>query len=392
MRSASPRRAHTSCRGSSAADSPQEDWHQPCATTKSWSSSTPTSRSAPSPRRSTRSSPSSRTTAARVEKVDIWGRRRLAYEINKHAEGIYAVIDLQAKPAAVAGARPPAQPQRVGAADQGPAPGRAVTPWPAKPSSPSSATSPPTPSCASPRRVRPSRRSPSPPRRGTFDRNTNEWKDGEALFLRCSIWRQAAENVAESLHRGMRVVVSGPAQAALLRDPRGREAHGHRARRRRGRPVAEVRDGQGQPHPARLVLRRRLRRLRRRRRRRRRRAGRRPVGLGPRPPAAAASPTSPPSNALSSDLADLLDLKYGDNTWPSHRFASPRRSRTRSVAAKIDYIDYKDTNLLRKFISDRGKIRARRVTGVTSQQQRQIAKAIKNAREMALLPYTSTAR
>jgi single-strand DNA-binding protein len=43
----------------------------------------------------------------------------------------------------------------------------------------------------------------------TFDRNTNEWKDGEALFLRCSIWRQAAENVAESLQRGMRVVAQG---------------------------------------------------------------------------------------------------------------------------------------------------------------------------------------
>jgi len=43
----------------------------------------------------------------------------------------------------------------------------------------------------------------------TFDRNTNEWKDGEALFLRCSIWRQAAENVAESLQRGMRVIASG---------------------------------------------------------------------------------------------------------------------------------------------------------------------------------------
>jgi single-strand DNA-binding protein len=42
-----------------------------------------------------------------------------------------------------------------------------------------------------------------------LDRNTNEWKDGEALFLRCSIWRQAAENVAESLQRGMRVVAQG---------------------------------------------------------------------------------------------------------------------------------------------------------------------------------------
>jgi small subunit ribosomal protein S18 len=58
----------------------------------------------------------------------------------------------------------------------------------------------------------------------------------------------------------------------------------------------------------------------------------------------------------------------------------------------LEYVDYKDTALLRKFISDRGKIRARRVTGVSVQQQREIAKAVKNAREMALLPYTSTAR
>ncbi|MFI7192260.1 single-stranded DNA-binding protein [Nocardia nova] len=42
-----------------------------------------------------------------------------------------------------------------------------------------------------------------------FDRNANEWKDGEALFLRCNIWREAAENVAESLTRGARVIVSG---------------------------------------------------------------------------------------------------------------------------------------------------------------------------------------
>ncbi|WP_404350991.1 single-stranded DNA-binding protein [Phycicoccus jejuensis] len=42
-----------------------------------------------------------------------------------------------------------------------------------------------------------------------FDRQSNEWKDGETLFMRCSIWRDAAENVAESLHRGTRVIVSG---------------------------------------------------------------------------------------------------------------------------------------------------------------------------------------
>ena len=43
----------------------------------------------------------------------------------------------------------------------------------------------------------------------TFDKQSNEWKDGDALFLSCSVWRQAAENVAESLQRGMRVVVQG---------------------------------------------------------------------------------------------------------------------------------------------------------------------------------------
>ncbi|WP_182525075.1 single-stranded DNA-binding protein [Nocardioides dongkuii] len=43
----------------------------------------------------------------------------------------------------------------------------------------------------------------------TFDKQTNEWKDGDALFLSCSVWRQAAENVAESLQRGMRVIVQG---------------------------------------------------------------------------------------------------------------------------------------------------------------------------------------
>lgn len=59
---------------------------------------------------------------------------------------------------------------------------------------------------------------------------------------------------------------------------------------------------------------------------------------------------------------------------------------------KITYVDFKDTALLRKFISDRGKIRARRVTGNCTQHQRDVARAIKNSREMALLPYSSSAR
>jgi small subunit ribosomal protein S18 len=70
----------------------------------------------------------------------------------------------------------------------------------------------------------------------------------------------------------------------------------------------------------------------------------------------------------------------------------PKKKLNPLKAAKITVVDYKDTALLRKFISDRGKIRARRVTGVSVQEQRQIAIAVKNAREMALLPYTSSAR
>src|SRR5919106_1665041 len=54
----------------------------------------------------------------------------------------------------------------------------------------------------------------------------------------------------------------------------------------------------------------------------------------------------------------------------------------------IDWVDYKDVNLLRRFMSERAKIRARRVTGNSAQQQRAVARAIRIAREMALLPYS----
>ena len=55
----------------------------------------------------------------------------------------------------------------------------------------------------------------------TFDRQTNEWRDGEAMFLNCSVWRQFAENVAESLSKGMRVIVSGNLKARSYEDRNG---------------------------------------------------------------------------------------------------------------------------------------------------------------------------
>ena len=72
------------------------------------------------------------------------------------------------------------------------------------------------------------------------------------------------------------------------------------------------------------------------------------------------------------------------------RPASDSRKRKRIVHkfGEDDVVDYKDVVLLRKFMSDRGKIRSRRVTGLSPSRQREVAIAIKNAREMGLLPYT----
>ncbi|WP_071287486.1 30S ribosomal protein S18 [Mycolicibacterium llatzerense] len=74
---------------------------------------------------------------------------------------------------------------------------------------------------------------------------------------------------------------------------------------------------------------------------------------------------------------------------PTRRPAAENKRPVKNMLTKlgVDQLDYKDTANLRLFISERGKIRSRRVTGLTVQQQRQVATAIKNAREMALLPY-----
>ena len=72
------------------------------------------------------------------------------------------------------------------------------------------------------------------------------------------------------------------------------------------------------------------------------------------------------------------------------RMEQSRRPKKNPLKAEgIETVDYKNYDLLRKFISERGKIRSRRVTGLTPQQQRQVATAVKNAREMALLPFDS---
>ncbi len=92
--------------------------------------------------------------------------------------------------------------------------------------------------------------------------------------------------------------------------------------------------------------------------------------------------------------------KPGSNTSSQRRRPeAPSRSSRRMkrkvcsfCTEKSEYIDYKNYGMLRKYVSDRGKIRARRVTGNCPRHQREVANAVKNAREMALLPYVGTHR
>ncbi|HVL84868.1 MAG TPA: 30S ribosomal protein S18 [Pseudonocardia sp.] len=78
---------------------------------------------------------------------------------------------------------------------------------------------------------------------------------------------------------------------------------------------------------------------------------------------------------------------------PQRARKAPLRRRVNPLDVKgIEAVDWKDIGLLRTFVSDRGKIRARRVTGLRPRQQRQVATAIRNAREMALLPYPHAGR
>jgi small subunit ribosomal protein S18 len=83
---------------------------------------------------------------------------------------------------------------------------------------------------------------------------------------------------------------------------------------------------------------------------------------------------------------DNRDRRKGDKA--SDRRRVPKKKVSILTQERIDWVDYKDVNLLRRFMSERAKIRARRVTGNNQQQQRAVAQAIRIAREMALLPYS----
>ena len=260
----------------------------------------------------------------------------------------------------------------------------------------------------------------------TFDRQTNEWKDGDALFLSCSVWRQAAENVAESLQKGMRVVVQGRLKSRQYETREGEKrtvfeievdevgpslkyatAKVTRATRSGGgggggtaatRAAAGSQGGQGAPAQRRPVGTPAATGRRRPGWRRRPAAARcRQATRGvPRASAAATNrlseSQSEPTQPFRPHSTDEGRALRRSTTMAKPVIRKPKKKVCQFCKEKATGVDYKDTALLRKFISDRGKIRARRVTGNCVQHQRDVAIAVKNAREVALLPYTATGR
>ena len=87
-------------------------------------------------------------------------------------------------------------------------------------------------------------------------------------------------------------------------------------------------------------------------------------------------------------MAEMDTEERGARASRGPRSGMRRRRISRISAEKIDYIDYKDVKLLQSFIAENGKIMPRRLTGVTSQQQRKLVEAVKRARNLALLPFT----
>ena len=154
--------------------------------------------------------------------------------------------------------------------------------------------------------------------RRVYDQATGQWQDGDTLFLRCSAWRELADHAAESLSKGMRVIVTGRLKQRSYETTEGRKAHRLRGRRRRHRPVPEVghrQDRQDQPGQGAAP------------RRRRRpvagpRTGRRRGGRGRRPAAvlARAAPRGPHAHR---GRAALTRLRPG-RTLPAPGSASDR--------------------------------------------------------------------
>ena len=203
-----------------------------------------------------------------------------------------------------------------------------------------------------------------------------EWQE-QTSFFNVVAWGTLGENAAACINKGTRLVVVRSPRAALVGDPGGREAHRRRGHRRRARPEPALgpgprREDRRAPAPTAAAA---------------APAARRPVAAaGPPIPSTATKSRSEPRT---NDEGEPL-MASKKNRARASKDTAPRKYKKKTsalITEKVEYVDYKDVDLLSRFMSDRAKIRNRRVSGNDVQQQREVAGAIKIAREMALLPY-----
>ena len=197
------------------------------------------------------------------------------------------------------------------------------------------------------------------------------WKDGEASYFSVNCWRSLGENAAESLTRGTRVVVAGRLNYRSWENQDGDK-----------RSAIEIEADEVGPS-----LRWATARVERQSRSSSSSSGgdwgervAAPVGGGAHRPGGDTAVMPPKKREGPKRRRDK-----DDKGWQK----KGKRKFCVFCKDRVDYIDYKDVVSLRKFVSDRGKIRARRVSGNCVQHQRDVATAVKNARQMALLPYSS---
>ncbi len=214
------------------------------------------------------------------------------------------------------------------------------------------------------------------------NRQTQEWEEATSFFdVVC--WREMAENVSETLTRGARVMVTGRLEQRSWETQEGdrrskvevvADEIGPSLRWATAQVTKNERRGPGDGGGAwRLAV------VAARRQRRRPAA---PAGGG----GGAAAVTD--STRSLSDGTEQRPRDGVDAGRPRISAAGSRRSPAPSAGTRSTWVDYKDVPMLRKYMSDRGKIRSRRVTGNCAQHQRALAMAIKTARELVLLPYT----
>ena len=214
------------------------------------------------------------------------------------------------------------------------------------------------------------------------NRQTQEWEEATSFFdVVC--WREMAENVSETITRGARVMVAGRLEQRSWETQEGDQRSkvevvadeiGPSLRWATAQITKNERRGPGEYS----------------------RGGGGGGGGGGRPAAAPPAQPQPAADAggLRIRRGALLMARNNQRGGTTSRRAPKdlgRRVKKKPCALcrdKIEWVDYKDVPMLRKYMSDRGKIRSRRVTGNCAQHQRALAMAIKTARELVLLPYT----